>query len=93
MARWGGEEFAGLLPETGMDQALSIAENMRREVQALRIPHESSLANHLVSISTGVASIVPSDTSSIDDLIKYADEALYRAKQNGRNRVEAAVHA
>jgi len=91
MARWGGEEFAGLLPETGMDQALTIAENMRREVQSLRIPHESSAASPYVSISTGVAIVVPSDDGSIDGLIKSADEALYRAKQNGRNRVEAAL--
>jgi len=90
MARWGGEEFAALLPETGIDQALAIAETMRLEVQSLRISHESSLVNPYVSISTGVASIVPSDDSSIDALIKSADEALYRAKQNGRNRVEAA---
>ncbi len=91
MARWGGEEFAGLLPETSMDQALAIAETMRVEVQALRIPHESSLVTPFVSISTGVASIAPSDGGSIEALIKSADEALYRAKQGGRNRVEAAI--
>ncbi len=88
MARWGGEEFACLLPETTADQAAAIAESMRKAVQDLRIPHSDSAVGPHVSISLGLASCVPSEGQTIPGLTKAADEALYTAKQQGRNRVE-----
>ena len=88
MARWGGEEFSCLLPETTADQAAAIAEGMRKAVQDLRIPHSDSTVSPHVSISIGLSSCVPSEGHTIPGLTKAADEALYKAKQQGRNRVE-----
>jgi diguanylate cyclase (GGDEF)-like protein len=88
MARWGGEEFSCLLPETTVDQAAAIAEGMRKAVQDLRIPHSDSSVSPHVSISLGLSSCVPSEGYTIPGLTKAADEALYKAKQQGRNRVE-----
>ncbi|MHB1455204.1 MAG: GGDEF domain-containing response regulator [Saccharofermentanales bacterium] len=86
-ARYGGEEFALILPNKNRDEAVAIAEKLRLNVENLRIPHGSSSVSDRVTISLGVASQIPSETSCCSDLIKKADEALYRSKQNGRNRV------
>jgi diguanylate cyclase (GGDEF)-like protein len=86
-ARWGGEEFACILPETGHDEALAIAENLRRSIIDLAIPHEGSLIEKIVTISIGVTSASPSENEEFESLIKKADDALYRAKEKGRNRV------
>jgi diguanylate cyclase (GGDEF)-like protein len=81
--RLGGEEFAVLLPETGLPQALRLAERLRQAVAALRVPPVERL-----SASFGVAQASPTDSPL--SLLKRADEALYRAKRQGKNRVEAA---
>ncbi|MEM9101542.1 MAG: diguanylate cyclase [Pseudomonadota bacterium] len=86
LARYGGEEFAVLLPETGLDDAVYVAERIRHCVVELKIPHISSgIAKH-VTVSCGVAVMVPSEKNHIDDLIQQADHALYTSKYNGRNR-------
>jgi len=77
MARYGGEEFAMILPDTDAAQALRMAEAIRERAAGLRIPHAKT-GNEVKHI-----------TVSIDTLIGAADRALYRAKKNGRNRVEA----
>lgn len=86
-ARYGGEEFALILSDTDAEGALALAENMRSAVEALGIPHPSSLANSAVTVSAGVATAIPGESSSPRDLVELADKALYHAKQTGRNRV------
>ena len=88
VARFGGEEFVVVLSSVDNQHAVSIAEKIRMDVEALGIPHEKSDINAYVTISIGVVSIVPQQNMSPVDVIKLADEALYRAKGEGRNRVE-----
>ncbi len=85
-ARYGGEEFVLLLPETPVNEALPIAERLRLEVQEHIF--DGSLQGQVITISLGVATYPSPRIESIDSLFRQADEALYRAKQNGRNRVE-----
>jgi diguanylate cyclase (GGDEF)-like protein/PAS domain S-box-containing protein len=87
VARFGGEEFVAVFSSADYQYAVSIAEKIRMEVEALKIPHEKSDINSFVTISVGVALIVPNQNISPIDLIKSADQALYRAKEEGRNRV------
>ena len=85
-ARYGGEEFALLLPNTGLDGARVVARQLQSHVEALAIPHKSSLVMPIVTLSSGVASIMPTSTSNSDVLIERADQALYQAKATGRNQ-------
>ncbi|ALO47454.1 sensor domain-containing diguanylate cyclase [Pseudohongiella spirulinae] len=87
-ARYGGEEFAILLPNTEPKQAFELAEQCRRAVAGLQIPHPSSAVCDVVTISIGVCTMTDSGDVSETALIRAADQALYRAKQGGRNRVE-----
>lgn len=95
VARYGGEEFAAILPETAIDGAIGVAELMREGVESLGITHRFSLAGNVVTISIGVASTTPArgDETGIQRLIKAADDALYRAKRQGRNQVVSALDA
>ena len=86
VARYGGEEFAAVLPDTKLSEAQRIAETMRREVEELVI-HDQSKKRHKISISLGVASMVPPSNSSLETLVSSADRALYEAKKAGRNQV------
>lgn len=87
VARYGGEEFCAVLPNTPKVGAEKIAEEMRRNVQALKIPHEKSDVSKYVSISAGVAVMVPIDNRKAAELIELADQSLYDAKGSGRNCV------
>lgn len=87
VARYGGEEFAVVLPAKDMAGALKVAAAIRREVALLNMVHEDSQVSPYVTLSMGVASIVPDDTFSPQQLLHQADNALYKAKQQGRNRV------
>ena len=87
VARYGGEEFAAVLPGTDAAGAQTVAEAMRRAVEELEIPHGASAASPRVTISLGFASMVPRPQKKPDELIAAADQALYRAKREGRNRV------
>ncbi len=87
-ARYGGEEFVILLPETSLNGAVNVAERIRKNVEKLGIPHKNSLPKQLVTISLGVASTEGSSLISYEELIKRADVALYKAKENGRNQVQ-----
>jgi diguanylate cyclase (GGDEF)-like protein len=89
-ARYGGEEFALILPETPLWGAAEVAERVRRSVEERAIPHEASKAAAVVTISLGVACASPGSHLAPDQLIAWADKALYRAKESGRNRVVAA---
>lgn len=88
-ARYGGEEFSIILPNTDSDGALNLAEEIRRNVLSLTIPHGKSSASNVVSISLGVATS-NEEVASYEDLMKLADRALYAAKEKGRNRVEVS---
>ncbi|MGQ0646397.1 MAG: GGDEF domain-containing protein [Gemmatimonadaceae bacterium] len=89
IARIGGEEFAVVLPQTALEDARMMAERMRTAVYGLAIPHVGSPIGDMVSISAGVSA--STGPASPGKLIAEADKALYRAKANGRNRVEVAT--
>ena len=88
-ARYGGEEFVLVLGETTLDGAKWVANNIRQHVESLAMPHASSPMQH-VTISCGVASVIPYEDAQLEHLLKSADEALYKAKEQGRNRVVCA---
>jgi diguanylate cyclase (GGDEF)-like protein len=85
-ARYGGEEFALILPEATLDVARRGAERLRRQVEALTF--SGLLANLQLTASFGVAALPHPTITTINQLIRAADDALYRAKHGGRNRVE-----
>jgi diguanylate cyclase (GGDEF)-like protein len=89
-ARYGGEEFAVILPETDAAGARRVAESMRLAVVGLQLPHPASPVSPLLTISVGVATVTREWHSSPEELIAAADQALYEAKRNGRNRVNVA---
>lgn len=88
VARYGGEEFSIILPNIDIVEAKHIGELLREHIELLQIPHKNSTVQPHVTISLGVASMIPTDDLKASDLIKQADYALYQAKNNGRNRVE-----
>jgi len=88
-ARYGGEEFAIVMPETDVKGAWHIAEMIRQELLKMRIPHEGSMVAPCITLSCGIAAMFPSASTKPEMLIQRADQALYRAKQKGRNCVAA----
>ncbi|WP_395069606.1 diguanylate cyclase [Paraburkholderia silvatlantica] len=92
VARFGGEEFAVVLPGTGSAGARLLAEKMRRDVVGLALPHVGSAVSEHLTISIGVATLTPAPGLAETALIEEADAALYRAKRDGRNRVAFSTH-
>ncbi|WP_158299498.1 sensor domain-containing diguanylate cyclase [Paenibacillus antri] len=88
LARFGGEEFAVLLPETDVFGAETVAEQLRTTIESLAIPHPQSDVLPVVTISVGVSSMTRPTSADIVPFIERADRALYAAKRNGKNRVE-----
>lgn len=90
VGRFGGEEFVLILPETCAEAALQVAERCRRELRERCIAHEKSAIAALLTISLGVGTAQPAQGDSPTDFVRQVDRLLYQAKQNGRNRLEAA---
>ena len=90
VARYGGEEFVVLLPDTNTHDALSTARRIQHDVWSLALPHAETSPG-IVTVSLGVASLVPSRQHIPEDLVRQADSALYRAKQSGRNCLQSAT--
>ncbi len=86
IARYGGEEFAAILPNTNLEGAFLVAESMRSKISSFQIPHARSKLNQFLTLSLGVAVINPNNDNSLEELISMADTALYRAKNQGRDR-------
>lgn len=87
VARYGGEEFAIILPNTTLGGAVYLAEQIQQSIQGLKIAHAASSVSNYVTISLGIASVVPRNDCFVSQLIQTADEALYAAKSQGRNRM------
>jgi len=90
-ARTGGEEFFILLPGTDKDGARLMAESIRLAIADLAIPHPASPIAPVVTVSLGVSTVVPPSTTEASHFIARADQALYAAKRQGRNRVESVA--
>jgi diguanylate cyclase (GGDEF)-like protein len=88
LARYGGEEFAAILYDVDGSEAKQIADRIRRAVRELAIEHRGSQTSAGVTISVGVAMIQPTPRRNPRGALQLADQALYEAKANGRNRVE-----
>lgn len=86
-ARYGGEEFAVLLPQTDLQGATSVALRVQAAVRDLNIPHTNSPVSQIVTVSMGVASVTPEPSQATSQLLRMADERLYKAKRQGRSRI------
>lgn len=91
LARYGGEEFILLLPEINKAQAFRVADKLRQTVEFNHFPEEHNQPNNRITISLGLATLLE-DTYSADELLDYADKALYEAKKLGRNQVAGYHH-
>lgn len=87
VARYGGEEFAIILPDTAFGGAKALAEEIRRHIESLAIPHESSLVSSHITLSLGISNVQSYANMTDTTLLTQADHALYQAKTNGRNQV------
>jgi diguanylate cyclase (GGDEF)-like protein len=85
-ARWGGEEFIALLPNTHLEGAMEIAEKIRADIERLEIPYKEGVIIK-ITVSIGVNTVIPEKGSSLNAFISNADKALYAAKEAGRNKV------
>lgn len=91
VARYGGEEFIAILPETDASAAFIIAESIRLNVENLKLPHTPTKDFKSVTLSLGLATVVPTEGIEANDLVKAADKAVYEAKNNGRNQVKETL--
>jgi diguanylate cyclase (GGDEF)-like protein len=87
VARYGGEEFAVIMPRTPATGAVHIAATIQAGIRELEIVHTDSAVSQYVTLSLGVATVIPNFEISPQDLVIFADKALYEAKENGRNRI------
>ena len=85
--RWGGEEFTVLLPNTTLEGAMHVAERIRERIQSTDLPSVNGMSAPNVTASLGCASLVPDADSTVAEMLRQADKAMYDAKESGRNRV------
>jgi diguanylate cyclase (GGDEF)-like protein len=88
VARYGGEEFLVVLYDASRDHAVALAQHVLEGVRGLRIPHATSSAARVLTVSIGVAHVVPAPNRSPEGFVQLADEALYAAKRAGRDRAQ-----
>ena len=86
VARYGGEEFVILMGDCSKEDAIAAVELLQIELAKLRIPHSGSQVNDYVTISAGIVNEAPTRNQTIDSYIRKADDALYHAKAEGRNK-------
>ncbi len=91
VARYGGEEFVVILPNTNAEGAVHLAEDIREEIEQLKIPHMRSQVSPYITLSLGVSTVFPFADSIPESLVGVADRALYEAKDQGRNRTVLKV--
>jgi diguanylate cyclase (GGDEF)-like protein len=84
VARYGGEEYAIILPDTQIQDAYIVAERIRKKIESLRIKYEDNLIRFTMSL--GITSFQTEEGTASDELIKRADSAMYQAKKQGRNQ-------
>jgi diguanylate cyclase (GGDEF)-like protein/PAS domain S-box-containing protein len=89
-ARFGGEEFVMVLPETDAEAAQKVAERCQQLIFKQQIPHQQSEASQILTISIGSGSTIPAHGDELRQFIDNVDRALYQAKMNGRNRIQSA---
>jgi len=89
LARFGGEEFVFILPETNAKSAMKIAERCREMLADAQIPHEESQVDQVLTASIGVSTIIPCHDDIMHTFIETVDRRLYQAKQKGRDRIVA----
>lgn len=87
VARYGGEEFVLILPDTYNYAAIAVIQNIQRLIAGLKIIHKKSVVSNYVTLSFGGVTLLPNEKIAREDLLKRADESLYRAKHKGRNQV------
>ncbi|MEM9274883.1 MAG: diguanylate cyclase [Cyanobacteria bacterium P01_F01_bin.143] len=90
VARYGGEEFAVILPNTDIAGTHEVANKIQQAIRDLKLPHNSSKTSQFVTISIGISSQIPEQGQSLEDLIRTTDQALYTAKDQGRDRIMSA---
>ena len=93
VARFGGEEFVAILPDSDIEGAVFLAERISEAVRGLALPHANSETAEIVTISLGIASAADHLLTDGEQLVALADQALFRAKDNGRNRYEVLTAA